>query len=97
METPSLTTLVYDVKLNTANSNIMTVYLDIYNSQDKLIDVISVPIDIAYMGISWNGEFEMELWKDFDREINKYFKRDNKLPTTQILKALIERHYYGMI
>ena len=53
-------------------------------------------LDMVYMGIDWEGEFEDELYKDiqkaYDDCISDYGKID-----VEYIKRLVENHYYGMI
>ena len=57
---------------------------------------IKVCLDAVKMGIDTKGEFEMELSKDFLREVENFHTRNKRLPTFYDLKRMVECHFYGM-
>ena len=57
---------------------------------------IKVCLDAVKMGIDTKGEFEMELSKDFLREVESFHTRNKRLPTFYDLKRMVECHFYGM-
>ena len=57
---------------------------------------IKVCLDAVKMGIDTKGEFEMELSKDFLREVEKFYALSKRLPTFSDLKGMVECHFYGM-
>ena len=57
---------------------------------------IKVCLDAVKMGIDTKGEFEMELSKDFLREVENFHIRNKRLPTFSDLKGMVESHFYGM-
>lgn len=65
---------------------------------EKALREMTLDLDIKYMGIDWDGEFEYELAKDFQRAVDKYLENNNdKLPSEMELKKLVELNYYDMI
>ena len=57
---------------------------------------IKVCLDAVKMGIDTKGEFEMELSKDFLREVENFHTHNKRLPTFYDLKRMVECHFYGM-
>lgn len=56
---------------------------------------MTVPIDMDYMGIDEDTDFDMELSKDFIREVEKYYRDNGHIPTADELKRLVEKYDYG--
>ena len=56
---------------------------------------MTVPIDMDYMGIDEDTDFEMELSKDFIREVEKFYRDNGCIPTADELKRLMEKYDYG--
>lgn len=90
-----------DLYLNDEDENIMIVELSVYDYNDdcerNFIKGYIVELDLKYMGIDWNGEFEYELAKDFLRALNKHLEEKNELPSEKELKELVEVNYYNML
>ena len=53
---------------------------------------MTAPIDMDYMGIDEDTDFDMELSKDFIREVEKYYRDNGRIPTADELKRLV---YHG--
>lgn len=53
-------------------------------------------LDMVYMGIDWEGEFEDELYKDIQKAYDDCISDNGKIDVDYI-KRLVENHYYGMI
>ena len=53
------------------------------------------PIDMDYMGIDEDTDFDMELSKDFIREVEKFYRDNGRIPTADELKRLVEKYDYG--
>ena len=47
------------------------------------------------MGINWDGEFEIEFSKDLQRDMNKFYAANNRIPTANEYKGLTEMHLYA--
>ena len=56
---------------------------------------MTVPIDMDYMGIDEDTDFDMELSKDFIREVEKFYRDNGRIPTADELKRLVEKYDYG--
>ena len=56
---------------------------------------MTVPIDMDYMGIDEDTDFDMELSKDFIREVEKFYRDYGRIPTADELKRLVEKYDYG--
>ena len=56
---------------------------------------IQFPVSLSYMGISWDGEFEIEFSKDLQRDMNKFYAANNRIPTANEYKGLTEMHLYA--
>ena len=56
---------------------------------------MTAPIDMDYMGIDEDTDFDMELSKDFIREMEKNYRDNGHIPTADELKRLVEKYDYG--
>ena len=56
---------------------------------------MTVPIVMDYMGIDEDTDFDMELSKDFIREVEKFYRDNGRIPTADELKRLVEKYDYG--
>lgn len=94
-------TNIDDIYLNNEDENIMIVELSVYDYSDdcerNFIKGYTVELDLKYMGIDWNGEFEYELAKDFQRALDKHLEEKDELPSEKELKELVEVNYYNML
>lgn len=86
-------TTIFDILMSDKGRTII-VALDMEAPGEK--QTIEVNLDAAKMGIDPKGEFEMELFKDFRREVEKYYNQHGHLPTVDYLKQEIEQCFYGM-
>ena len=90
-----------DLYLNDEDENIMVVDLSVYDYNNdcerSFIKGYLVELDLKYMGIDWNGEFEYELAKDFQRALDKHLEEKDELPSEKELKELVEVNYYNML
>ena len=59
-------------------------------------DVFDLVLDIVYMRIDWNGEFEDELQHDIQREYNKLLNEKGKVDIDE-LKERVQKYDYQMI
>ena len=59
-------------------------------------DVFDLVLDIVYMRIDWNGEFEDELQHDIQREYNKLLDEKGKVDIDE-LKECVQKYDYQMI
>lgn len=93
--------IIDDLCLSSLDKNIMIVPVSFYEQmlkgnkiiKEKFIKSYIVDLDIQKMGIDWNGEFEFELAKDFQRALDVH----GSIPTRNELKELVELNYYGMV
>lgn len=81
-----------DLYLDDINSDVMHIRVCIEHNQT--IEYISFVVSLAYMGLSWNDEFEFEFSKDLQRDTNKFYLENHRLPTPKEYKILTERHLY---
>ena len=56
---------------------------------------MTVPLDMDYMGIDEDTDFDMELSKDFIREVEIFYNNNGRIPTSNELKRLVEKYDYG--
>ena len=84
------TILGFDIK-GVSNPILMTEILIETPSDRK---EMTVPIDMDYMGIDEDTDFDMELSKDFIRE-EKFYRDNGRIPTADELKRLVEKYDYG--
>ncbi len=85
------TILGFDIK-GVSNPILMTEILIETPSDQK---EMTVPIDMDYMGIDEDTDFDMELSKDFIREVEKFYRDNGRIPTVDELKRLVEKHDYN--
>ena len=85
----------------------MVVYIDDISSiesgsilsvacSDEAGNKFDLCLDMVYMGIDWEGEFEDELYKDIQKAYDDCISDNGKIDVDYI-KRLVENHYYGMI
>ena len=91
-----LNVCIWDLARKENDNNIMIVDIEISDS-DTIMETMLVELDMNYMGIDWDGEFEYELAKDFQKAVNEYYEEHNKLPNSQQLQRLVQQNYYGML
>ena len=91
-----LNVCIWDLARKEHDNNIMIVDIEISNS-DTIMGTMLVELDMNYMGIDWDGEFEHELARDFQKAVNKYYEEHNELPNSQQLQRLVQQNYYGML
>ena len=82
------TILGFDIK-GVSNPILMTEILIETPSDRK---EMTVPIDMDYMGIDEDTDFDMELSKDFIREVEKFYRDNGRIPTADELKRLVEKN-----
>ena len=88
----TLTTILgFDIK-GVSNPILMTEILIETPSDRK---EMTVPIDMDYMGIDEDTDFDMELSKDIIREVEKFYRDNGRIPTARELKRLVEQYDYG--
>ena len=85
------TILGFDIK-NGNNPILMT---DILIETPKDRKEMTVPLDMDYLGIDEDTDFDMELSKDFIREVEIFNKKHRRIPTSKELKKLVENYDYG--
>ena len=56
---------------------------------------MTVLIDMDYMGIDEDTDFDMELSKDFIREVEIFYNENGRIPSSNTLKKLVEKYDYG--
>ncbi len=86
-------TYLDDIKLDTTNPDIMHVCVGVDDGSRQ--QYIQFPASLSYMGISWDGEFEIEFSKDLQRDMNKFYAANNRIPTANEYKGLTEMHLYA--
>lgn len=91
-----LNVCIWDLAIKENDNNIMIVDIEI-SDNDTIMETMLVELDMNYMGIDWDGEFEYELAKDFQKAVNEYYEEHNKLPNSQQLQRLVQQNYYGML
>ena len=76
-----------------------------FNNSTLLTDIIietpndrkemTVQLDMDYMGIDEDTDFDMELSKDFIREVELFYNENERIPNAGELKRLVEKYDYG--
>ena len=85
------TILGFDIK-GVSNPILMTEILIETPSERK---EMTVSIDMDYMGIDEDTDFDMELSKDFIREVEIFYNENERIPSSNTLKKLVEKYDYG--
>ena len=85
------TILGFDIK----NSNPSILMTDIIIETPKDRKEMTVSLDMDYMGIDEDTDFDMSLSKDFMREVEIFYNEKGHLPTAGELKRLVEQYDYG--
>ena len=91
-----LNVCIWDLARKENDDNIMIVDIEISDS-DTIMETMLVELDMNYMGIDWDGKFEYELERDFQKAVNEYYEKHNELPNSQQLQRLVQQNYYGML
>ena len=61
-----LNVCIWDLARKENDDNIMIVDIEISDS-DTIMETMLVELDMNYMGIDWDGKFEYELERDFQK------------------------------
>lgn len=56
---------------------------------------MTVPIGMDYIGIDEDTDFDLELSKDFIRELEIIYNENGRIPSSNTLKYLVEKYHYG--
>ncbi|MBR2265992.1 MAG: hypothetical protein IJ882_04875 [Paludibacteraceae bacterium] len=91
MNTPL--TYLDDLTLDTTNPDTMYVRVGVEDGRSH--QYIDFPVSLSYMGINWNSEFEMEFSKDLQRDMNKFYAANNRIPTANEYRNLTEMHLHA--
>ena len=59
------------------------------------VKYVSFPVSLSYMGLRWDDEFEMEFSKDLQRDMNKFYTENSRIPTPDEYKEMTEMHLYS--
>lgn len=57
----------------------------------------SLSLDMKYMGIDYEGEFEKELYRDIRNAMNKLYKESGPYPNNHDIETIVSRSYYNML
>jgi len=90
MDTPH--TYLNDIYRDKKNPDLMHISVCVQN--DSKEHNIDFAVSISYMGLSWNDEFEMELSKDLQRDMNAFYCTYQRILSSAEYKALTEKHLY---
>ena len=83
--------------LNNYNHNVMIVEVRVEDfDTQSLVCNITLPLNVKYMRIDIDGEFEKELYRDIRKALNFYYDNYNILPDIDSLKSMVERSDYCM-
>ena len=85
------TILGFDIK--DGNNPILMTSILIETPSDR--KEMTVLIDMDYMGIDEDTDFDMELSKDFIREVEIFYNENGRIPSSNTLKKLVEKYNYG--
>ena len=62
---------------------------------DYLVNELLPKGMFTLVGIDEDTDFDMELSKDFIREVEKFYRDNGRIPTADELKRLMEKYDYG--
>ena len=93
-----LTPTIIDMYLDPKNNDFMWVKGIAYDEEkdDNILFNFDVKLNIKYMGIDWDGEFEDELYRDFKHAINDLYEKTGKYPDNESIRTEVEKNFYGM-
>jgi hypothetical protein len=60
-------------------------------------EILTVTLDMGYMGIRRETEFDFELSKDISREVASFAGEYGRIPTAEELKERVEKYQYGHV
>ena len=78
---------IWDIKDLADNKVIIDLEI---NDNITIVDNYEFELDLNKMGLKQDDEFEVELYKDIRRFINKYYEEKNKIPTSKEIKNAVE-------
>ena len=78
---------IWDIKDLADNKVIIDLEI---NDNITIVDNYEFELDLNKMGLKQDDEFEVELYKDIRRFINKYYEENNKIPTGKEIKNAVE-------
>ena len=78
---------IWDIKDLADNKVIIDLEI---NDNITIVDNYEFELDLNKMGLKQDDEFEVELYKDIRRFINKYYEENNKIPASKEIKNAVE-------
>ena len=85
-------TYLNDLHLDIENPDIMHINVCLQNESNE--ESVDFAVSLSHMGLSWDDEFEMELSKDLQRDMNAFYMEHQRIPSSIEYKELTERHLY---
>ena len=90
METPL--TYLDELALDPKNPDLMYVRVGI-DDGDKH-QFVTFTVSLSYMGLDWQEDFGFEFSKDLQRDMNRFYEKHHRIPTSEEYKVLTECHLY---
>ena len=81
---------IWDIKDLADNKVIIDLEI---NDNITIVDNYEFELDLNKMGLKQDDEFEVELYKDIRRFINKYYEENNKIPAIKEIKNAVEGNW----
>ena len=93
--------IIEEITRDAKNPNMMIVSGDVINEDINDVNQPSLfhynlSLDMKYMGIDYNGEFENELYRDIRNAKNTLYLDSGTYPSNHALEAIVSRSYYNM-
>ena len=87
----STTIMGFDIKDDAPQILMVDLTIKTQKEQKEMTVLLNMP----NMGLNKNADFDMELSKDFIREVEKFYTTNGNIPNAEQLKKLVEQHDYG--
>lgn len=94
--------IIEEIARDENNPNIMivsggVVNKDINDVNQPSLFPYSLSLDIEYMGIDYEGDFEKELYRDIRNAMNTLYKESRTYPSNHDIESIVSRSYYHML
>lgn len=93
MDTPQ--TWLEDLNKDTMNPDLMHVCVGIDTCLE--ITFVKFTVSLSYMGLRWEEDFGFEFSKDLQRDMNSFWGKHKRIPTSEEYKELTEKHLYPFL
>ena len=82
-----------DLEQDEINPDLMRVCVGVRDTSN--ITFMEFKVSLSHMGITKDDEFELEFSKDLQRDLNIFYEKYQRIPTSMEYKVMTERHIYN--